>query len=430
MDKQINKKARLGIILINLATISFLVITAYLMVKNNVLPRAYRYSILGLGFLVPVISLVRAFAWKAGGTGTIILGLIWLVLSILIFYFVHTSISTLDKMNQDDDPTHSDGEDVKEAFDKGFIVYISGVDQYGSLDKDSRTDVNLVCAVDPKKQRMAILSVPRDSYLAIADGGMDQPDKLAHSGNYGIYSSIHTLENALNIDIDYYVRMNFSSFLKIIDQLGGVDVDNPQAFQAINGRYFEQGPLHLNSEDALMFVRERKHLPDGDFGRQKHQQMVLEAAFEKILSPQILTNFQDILTILGDSVETNVSTRFIMTFINSQLDGEGDWSFLSLPIEGESQIGLPSFAMPGSQLYFFVPDPACLYSNGQVLTDVVQGDFPDQADLDAILESYKNDYWAQHGEGGQNDPAGGQDGVNQENAPYQEGGSYQENGTY
>ena len=119
-----------------------------------------------------------------------------------------------------------------------FNVYISGIDTFGPVSSVSRSDVNIIMTVNKKTGRILLTTTPRDSYVKIADGGNNQYDKLTHAGLYGVDSSIHTLENLYGIKIDYYARLNFTSFLKLIDIVGGVDVYNDQTFTSLYGKSY------------------------------------------------------------------------------------------------------------------------------------------------------------------------------------------------
>ena len=148
---------------------------------------------------------------------------------------------------------------------QSFNIYVSGIDTYGSISSVSRSDVNILMTVNRATKKILLTTTPRDAYVPIADGGNNQKDKLTHAGIYGVDASIHTLENLYGLDINYYVRLNFTSFLKLIDLLGGIDVYNDQEFTAhTNGKYYPAGKVHLDSEQALGFVRERYSLADGD----------------------------------------------------------------------------------------------------------------------------------------------------------------------
>lgn len=251
-----------------------------------------------------------------------------------------------------------------------FNVYISGIDTYGALTKVSRSDVNLIVSVNPKNHKMLITTIPRDSYVNIAGGGLNQKDKLTHAGLYGIESSVNTLENLFGIDINYYARVNFSTFMKVIDILDGVDIYNDQAFET---EYYDfpLGNIHLDGENALVFVRERYHLNRGDLDRGKNQEKVLKAMIEKSLSPSMLLNYNDFLDILIQSTDTNIPKDKIIELINNQIDSGESWTIDTIEVTGKGQMGLESFAMPGANLYMHVLDEESVENVSNKIKDTV-----------------------------------------------------------
>ena len=118
-----------------------------------------------------------------------------------------------------------------------FNIYVSGIDTYGPVSSVSRSDVNIIMTVNRKTKKVLLTTTPRDAYVPIADGGNNQNDKLTHAGIYGVEASIHTLENLYGIKTNYYIRLNFTSFLKLVDLLGGIDVYNDQEFTSLHGNY-------------------------------------------------------------------------------------------------------------------------------------------------------------------------------------------------
>ena len=201
----------------------------------------------------------------------------------------------------------------KVSKNKSFNVYVSGIDTYGPISSVSRSDVNILMTVNRDSKKILLTTTPRDSYVPIADGGNNQKDKLTHAGIYGVDSSIHTLENLYGVDINYYVRLNFTSFLKLIDLLGGVDVYNDQEFTSRHGKFhFPVGNVHLDSEQALGFVRERYSLADGDRDRGRNQQKVIVAIIQKLTSTEALKNYSDIIQGLQDSLQTNMPIETMM----------------------------------------------------------------------------------------------------------------------
>lgn len=255
-----------------------------------------------------------------------------------------------------------------------FNIYVSGIDTYGPINEVSRSDVNIILTVNTKTKKVLITTTPRDSYVPIALGGNDQKDKLTHAGLYGVDASIKTLENLYNIDLNYYVRLNFTSFLKLIDYLGGVDVDNDKAFTAKhNGQYYAAGRIHLNANQALGFVRERYALSDGDRDRGRNQQKVITAIIRKLTSAEALTNFNDILQGIQDSIQTNMPFVTMMNLVNSQLETGGLYSVESTDLTGVGSMDLPSYAMPNSKLYMMEVDGNKLQSIKDAMKAIMEG---------------------------------------------------------
>ena len=262
----------------------------------------------------------------------------------------------------------------KVSKNKSFNVYVSGIDTYGPISSVSRSDVNILMTVNQDSKKILLTTTPRDSYVPIADGGNNQKDKLTHAGIYGVDSSIHTLENLYGVDINYYVRLNFTSFLKLIDLLGGVDVYNDQEFTSRHGKFhFPVGNVHLDSEQALGFVRERYSLADGDRDRGRNQQKVIVAIIQKLTSTEALKNYSDIIQGLQDSLQTNMPIETMIDLINTQLESGGSYKVNSQDLKGTGRMGLPSYAMPDSNLYMMEIDDSSLATAKSAIQDVMEG---------------------------------------------------------
>ena len=262
----------------------------------------------------------------------------------------------------------------KVSKNKSFNVYVSGIDTYGPISSVSRSDVNILMTVNRDSKKILLTTTPRDSYVPIADGGNNQKDKLTHAGIYGVDSSIHTLENLYGVDINYYVRLNFTSFLKLIDLLGGVDVYNDQEFTSRHGKFhFPVGNVHLDSEQALGFVRERYSLADGDRDRGRNQQKVIVAIIQKLSSTEALKNYSDIIQGLQDSLQTNMPIETMIDLVNTQLESGGSYKVNSQDLKGTGQMGLPSYAMPDSNLYMMEIDDSSLAAVKSAIQDVMEG---------------------------------------------------------
>ena len=266
-------------------------------------------------------------------------------------------------------------ETPKDVKGDSFNVYISGIDTYGPISSVSRSDVNIIMTVNRETKKILLTTTPRDSYVPIADGGNNQKDKLTHAGIYGVDASIHTLENLYGIDLNYYARLNFTSFLKLIDLLGGVDVYNDQEFDAHtnNGKHYSVGTLHLDSKDALGFVRERYSLADGDRDRGRNQQKVIVAILQKLTSTEALKNYDGIIKGLQDSIQTNMPLETMMNLVNTQLESGGTYKINSQDLKGTGRMDLPSYAMPDSNLYMMEISDSSLESVKAAINDVMEG---------------------------------------------------------
>ena len=262
----------------------------------------------------------------------------------------------------------------KSSQNKAFNIYISGIDTYGPISSVSRSDVNIIMTVNQETKKILLTTTPRDAYVPIADGGNNQNDKLTHAGIYGVDASIHTLENLYGIDLNYYARLNFTSFLKLIDLLGGVDVYNDQDFTSLHGNYhFPVGNVHLNSEQALGFVRERYSLANGDGDRGRNQQKVISAIVQKLTSAEALKNFDDIMQSLQDSVQTNMPPETMVSLVNAQLASGGKYTVITRDLKGTGRMDLPSYAMPDSNLYMLEVDPNSLETLKVEIKDIMEG---------------------------------------------------------
>lgn len=257
-----------------------------------------------------------------------------------------------------------------------FNIYISGIDTYGSISTVSRSDVNLILTVNMNTHKILMTETPRDAYVKIPDGGADQYDKLTHAGIYGVETSEKTLANLYGITIDYYARLNFDSFLKLIDALGGITVYNDQAFTALmNKKEYPVGNIELTSgEDALAFVRERYSLEHGDYDRGNNQMKVIQAILNKMTSLKSVSNYSTIISNVQDSIQTDMKLDTVMKLVNGQLDSGEKFTVTSQEVTGTGSTGeLTSYAMPSSSLYMIQLDDASVAKASQAIKDVMEG---------------------------------------------------------
>ncbi|MEH7081236.1 LytR family transcriptional regulator [Neobacillus drentensis] len=184
-----------------------------------------------------------------------------------------------------------------------FSVLMLGVDE---REGDSgRSDTMIVLTVNPNNNSVKMLSIPRDTRTEIIGKGTE--DKINHAYAFGgIPMALDTVENFLDIPIDYYIEVNMKGFTGMVDAVGGVTVNNDLDFTQ-DGYHFPKGELTLNGKKALSYTRMRKEDPRGDFGRQIRQRQIIEGVIKEGASFSSLTKFSDIFTVLGKNVKTNLT---------------------------------------------------------------------------------------------------------------------------
>ena len=240
--------------------------------------------------------------------------------------------------------------------EESFVVLLTANDNWGEKDAQSLADVNILAIVNPKLSQFTLVSVPRDTFVPLAC--KDQAyDKLTHTGFYGIDCQIETISNYMNIDINYYAKVNFGTLVNIINIIGGsVNVYNPYAFQGHTEEYyFEEGCLNLDALATLNYVRTRYELPDGDFGRQENQKRVIKSLVSKMTTPHRILNMGSLFSALSKEVETNIDVNFVNTFVSHQLDKWPNWQMNSLHFNGYDGEEI-TYSFPYEYLYVFLPD--------------------------------------------------------------------------
>lgn len=238
-----------------------------------------------------------------------ITGVVFLVLFIgagaYVYSLYNSLTNAIDTMHQPIDREKSDKriEDIQLVKSQPFSVLLLGVDE---REGDSgRSDTMIVLTVNPQKQSIKMLSIPRDTRTEIVGKGID--DKINHSYAFGREKmAIDTVEHFLDIPIDYYGRVNMEGFKDVVDAVGGIRVNNDLEFKQ-GGYTFKKGAIELDGKQALSYVRMRKGDPRGDFGRQERQRQVIQGAINKGLSLSSLTRYSSIFDALGNNVRTDLT---------------------------------------------------------------------------------------------------------------------------
>ena len=233
-----------------------------------------------------------------------------------------------------------------------FNVYISGIDTSGNISNVSRSDANILATVNTETHEVLLTSIPRDYYVTLHSYGAK--DKLTHSGIYGVNETVKTVEDLLDTDINYYVRVNFTTVIKLVDKLGGIEVYSDYDFSR-DGYNFKKGYNHINGAAALVFSRERYSFAEGDNQRVKNQQHVIEAVIKKVLnSTTLLTKYTDILDALKGSFQTNIAQDDISALVKDQINNMSSWSVKTNSLTGTGASS-STYSMGSTKLYVMVP---------------------------------------------------------------------------
>lgn len=254
---------------------------------------------------------------------------------------------------------------------KPFAVYISGIDTYGPIGKVSRSDVNLIAAVHPETKQILLVSIPRDYYVQL-HGTTGTRDKLTHAGTYGIDMSIQTLEDLLEIDINYYLKVNFTSVEDIVDAIGGVDVYSEYTFKSFSGYSFVEGYNKMNGKEALDFARTRKAFASGDRQRGINQEALLTAIINKATSKSIITKYNSLLSSIDGKYQTNMSTKQILALIRMQLNDMAKWNITSISLTGYDSYDY-TYTYP-QVLYVMEPDVGSVNLAIELLDKLLNGE--------------------------------------------------------
>ena len=256
----------------------------------------------------------------------------------------------------------------KYTINKGvFNVYISGIDTSGSISNVSRSDANIIATVNTNTHEILLTSIPRDYYVTLHIKGAK--DKLTHSGIYGINETVTTVEDLLDIDINYYVRVNFTTVIKLVDTLGGIQVYSDYDFSSM-GYHFNKGYNYLDGNAALVFSRERHSFAAGDNQRVKNQQAVIEAIIDKVISPELLTKYTSILNSLEGSFQTNIEQDEISNLVKDQLSNMSSWTVKSNALTGTGSYG-PTYSMGSTKLYIMLPNDSSVAEAKEKINDLL-----------------------------------------------------------
>lgn len=262
---------------------------------------------------------------------------------------------------------------------RSFKVFISGIDTRGEMTAKSLSDVNIIAEINPETRQILLVTTPRDYFVPLSISGGAQ-DKLTHAGIYGIDVCVDTMEMLYDTQIDYYFRINFGGFVKVIDALGGITVQSDYDFDSKNvrGYHFNKGANAVDGEAALVFSRERYSFNEGDRQRGKNQLAVIQGVVQKMMSVEMLTNFSDILDKVAGCFETNIPYDTLAALVKEQLADGGAWNIVGYSVTGSDSHQKP-YSLSQS-VYVMVPDQKTVDKAKSLMKKVEEGGILSQED--------------------------------------------------
>ena len=341
--------------------------------RTQMLPALYLVIIAAILVLLWLL-VKRCQEYKAAGTVSRVFSVVLCAAMVLGCVWAQQGLSALGSITSG----LLTGAEANQITKEPFVVYLSGVDTRGELTEKSRSDVNILAVVNPTTKRVALINTPRDYYVDLA--GTDSKDKLTHAGLYGVETSMATLGNLYGIDVNHYIRINFTGFINIIDALGGVDVYSDQAFTSVGspGYYdpttFVEGWNHLDGKAALAFARERHAFASGDIQRGINQMKVIDAMLNKIKSPALLVGFSKIMDAAADCFVTSLSQDQISALVRMQLSDFADWDIQSYTVTGSSGSSTKCYSAKGQKLYVMLPDDSSIAKAKEMIASVLGGE--------------------------------------------------------
>lgn len=264
-----------------------------------------------------------------------------------------------------------------------FVMYLSGSDTRSKVIRSkSRSDVNILAAINPKTKQILLINTPRD-YFVPNPAGNGALDKLTHCGIYGIPCSVQALSQLYNQPISYYAQINFTGFETLVDAVGGVTVYSDVSVTREYPKYvIKKGYNDLNGQQALAFARERYLYANGDGARGEHQMQIITAIIDKMSSGAIVTNYSQILDSLQGMFVTDMPKDLMSEYIKMQIDSMSKWSVLSYSVTGKGGRNT-TYSMPGySSAYVVYPDEELVAKASDLIGKVLNGETLTKQDVE------------------------------------------------
>lgn len=379
-----------ALLLLALVTAAFFVVIILADLLPSDLTVILSLAVFGLLLLTNFMFASR-YRWKR--IVGIVISMVLIVVLASVTVFMGETYAMLGSISGSGSQADASGPaaDSVSVTEEPFNIYITGIDQWESekgLDLE-RSDVNMIVTVNPVTKKVLLTSIPRDSYVKLHTA--QQMDKLTHTGIYGVDETIYTVEDWLGIDLNYYVKMNFSAAVEIIDALGGVKVYSPVEFDSsLKDYHYKKGWQYLGGYKALYFARERHAFEGEDSARVENQQIIVKAVIKKMTSSTaLLTNYGEVMSAASRNMRTNMSSDDMLALVKMQLTDLSEWDVQTQKLEGEYGEDYVASLTQSQKFSVYNVDPASVKKCMDAVNKVIN---PTAAELEKAEENSRRGF--------------------------------------
>ena len=309
-----------------------------MMIVMNILPLDLTLIVIAfMAGLIVAAGLMFTDRRKPVRAAGALLAAVYIVFAGMLTVYMSDTFAMFKKISGSANNATGPAADSVDVVNEPFNIYITGIDQWEDEKGEDleRSDVNMIMTVNPVTKKILLTSIPRDTYVKLHTA--QQMDKLTHTGIYGVGETLSTVEDWMGVDMNYYVKLNFTGIKRIINAMEGIRVYSPVAFKSSISEFeYDKGWNNMYGRKALYFARERHAFEGKDSIRVENQQRVVKAVIKKMTSSTtLLTKYGDIMAAAGDNLQTNMSPDDMTALVKLQMGELAEWDVESQKIDGE-----------------------------------------------------------------------------------------------
>ena len=348
-----------------------------MMIVMNILPLDLTLIVIAfMAGLIVAAGLMFTDRRKPVRAAGALLAAVYIVFAGMLTVYMSDTFAMFKKISGSANNATGPAADSVDVVNEPFNIYITGIDQWEDEKGEDleRSDVNMIMTVNPVTKKILLTSIPRDTYVKLHTA--QQMDKLTHTGIYGVGETLSTVEDWMGVDMNYYVKLNFTGIKRIINAMEGIRVYSPVAFKSSISEFeYDKGWNNMYGRKALYFARERHAFEGKDSIRVENQQRVVKAVIKKMTSSTtLLTKYGDIMAAAGDNLQTNMSPDDMTALVKLQMGELAEWDVESQKIDGEYDQDYVASLTQSMKFDVYRADPASVRSCTEKIREVMDPD--------------------------------------------------------